>query len=354
MKVLIIQQKMIGDVLTSSLLCENLKKLHNDCTVHYMVHSHTIPVIAENPYIDVIIDFKPAYRKSKLELLKLTKRLNRENYDAIIDIYGKLETNIISLLVGAKMKIAYYKWYTKLIYSHPIKRLNHSINGKNYTIYNRLQLLEPLVASKEKKAFETKPSIYLTEIEKNDAIQFLESNNIDITKPIYMVSILGSSLSKSYPFQYMAQVIDQIANLECTILFNYIPSQIDDVRKIYNLCSPETKEKIAMDVFAPSLRKFIAILSSCEAIVGNEGGAINMAKALNIPSFAIFSPWIDKDEWASENSKTHQAVHLQDYHPELYRSKKYKTYKKDNTELYEKFLPELFTKKLRLFLNQLK
>ena len=35
-------------------------------------------------------------------------------------------------------------------------------------------------------------------------------------------------------------------------------------------------------------------MNECVVIIGNDGGAINMAKALNKPSFIIFSPWIEK------------------------------------------------------------
>ena len=39
MKFLVIQQKMIGDVLVSSMLCEQIKKNIPNATVHYMIHN---------------------------------------------------------------------------------------------------------------------------------------------------------------------------------------------------------------------------------------------------------------------------------------------------------------------------
>ena len=47
-----------------------------------------------------------------------------------------------------------------------------------------------------------------------------------------MISAIGSSEAKTYPLQYMAQVIDEIANNKSVqLLFNYIPNQ----KKIENL-----------------------------------------------------------------------------------------------------------------------
>ena len=55
MKILIIKQKMIGDVLISSILCNNLKKAYPDSQVDYLVYESTVGVLQGNPNIDNII-----------------------------------------------------------------------------------------------------------------------------------------------------------------------------------------------------------------------------------------------------------------------------------------------------------
>jgi len=91
----------------------------------------------------------------------------------------------------------------------------------------------------------------------------------------------------------------------------------------------------------------LAVLKSCKAIIGNEGGSINMGKALNIPTFSIFSPLIKKEGWNSfedENLK-HSSTHIGDYKPE-------KTKKDPLNELYKEFKPGLFLQQLNLFLSK--
>ena len=88
----------------------------------------------------------------------------------------------------------------------------------------------------------------------------------------------------------MAEVIDTIVNeTKSEILFNYIPNQITEAETVFKLCKLETQHHIKFNVFGKSLREFLAITYHCNALIGNEGGAINMAKALNIKTFAIFS-----------------------------------------------------------------
>ena len=57
MKILIIQHKMIGDVLITSLLCENIKKAYPNAIVDYLINSNTLPVLENNPYINHKIVF---------------------------------------------------------------------------------------------------------------------------------------------------------------------------------------------------------------------------------------------------------------------------------------------------------
>jgi len=201
-----------------------------------------------------------------------------------------------------------------------------------------------------------RPKIFLTEEEKNSSKSYLESNGIRNENPLIMISVIGSEIRKTLPFEYMAKVIDEIVDsTNAQILFNYIPSQENDAKAIYDLTNTNTQKHIHFDVFGKSLREFISILSHCDALIGNEGGAVNMAKALNKPTFTIFSPWIIKKDWNMfEDGVKHDSVHLYDFKPELYGNKTPKEMKNKAIELYQSFSSELIVPKLRLYLANLR
>ena len=69
MKVLVIQQKMIGDVLLSTLICKNLKIWDPTIKIDFVANSQTLGVLKNNPYIDNIIVFKDTYKNDKLGLI---------------------------------------------------------------------------------------------------------------------------------------------------------------------------------------------------------------------------------------------------------------------------------------------
>ncbi|MDA8850606.1 lipopolysaccharide heptosyltransferase family protein, partial [Flavobacteriaceae bacterium] len=81
MKILIIQQKMIGDVLTSTILFEAIKEKYPKAKLHYLINSHTLPVIENNPFIDDIILYTPEIQKSNLKLWRFIKSIKKNEYD---------------------------------------------------------------------------------------------------------------------------------------------------------------------------------------------------------------------------------------------------------------------------------
>lgn len=312
MKVLIIQQKMIGDVLTSSILFEAIKEKYPNSILHYLINTHTHPVVENNPFIDDYIFISPEIEKSKLLFLKFLRSMKTHRYDVVIDVYGKISSNLISLFVKSEKKIAYHKALSSFIYGVPIKRKKVPEHDVSLAIENRMLLLEPL--NIQFKNY--KPTIYLNSEEKHQAKVFLENQKINLEKPLFMISVLGSSKAKTYPFKYMAELLDALVlhKPKSQILFNYIPKQHDDAKAIYDLCNKQTQKHIFFDVYGENLRAFLAITSHCNALIGNEGGAVNMAKALNIKTFMIFSPYLNKHNWfGREENKNHIAIHLGDY-----------------------------------------
>ncbi|TYB79580.1 glycosyltransferase family 9 protein [Bizionia myxarmorum] len=351
MKILVIQQKMIGDVLTSSVLFEALREHYPNAQLDYLINLHTMPVVENNPFIDNYILLKPEIEKRISALWDFTKSIKKRQYDIVIDVYSKLSSNIIAAFSGAKTKISYHKHYTAFLYTYNIKRVSKTNQTCGLAIVNRLQLLEPLGIN----LTSAKPKIYLTDQELEASKQVLISNNINIEKPLIMISVLGSGAYKTYPYNYMAQVIDQIVTTtDGQILFNYIPKQKADAQAIFDLCKPETQDHIYMGLFGKSIREFLALTAHCTALIGNEGGAVNMAKALNIKTFTIFSTWIDKDTWnIFEEKNVNESVHLKDYKPKLYQDKTEKEMKPQALESYKEFTPDLFEKKLEHFLKTL-
>ena len=340
---------MIGDVLTSSILFEGLRKEYPEAELHYLIYPHTAPVIENNPFIDRIITYSPEEDGKLQNFLNFLKFIRNEKYEVVIDVYSKIATGIISKASGAPVRISYHKWYTATFYTKTVRQLHKPKTNAGLAIENRMLLLKALG-----KDFPTelKPKIYLTKNEKAAAGKQLSEARIDPEKPLFMIGVLGSSKNKTYPPEFMAILLDEIAKrTKAGFLFNYIPKQKKEVEEIYNLCAPNTQERIHLDVFGKSLREFLALTAHCHALIGNEGGAINMAKALDIPSFSIFSPQIKKENWSLyEDGIRNVSVHLNDFSTVLQGLSK-KEIRKNSRRYYELLEPNLIFASLNKFLE---
>ena len=341
MKILVIQQKMIGDVLASSIICNNLKLIYPESKIDYLIYPYTTPVVENNPNIDTIILFKEEYRKSKMALLRFLFFIRKQKYDIVIDAYGKIESNLVTAFSGASTKIGLEKSYTRFLYTTTFKEITKPLTNAGTALENRLNLLN---FTHSKVNFDIKPKIFLTDTEIQNAKNILAANHVDFSKKIYMIGVLGSGKNKTYPFIFMAKILDSIVkNTNATLLFNYMSSQAEEAKAIFDLCQPKTQSNIKIEIVPGNIREFLSITYHCSALIGNEGGAVNMAKALNKPTFTIFSPWIIKESWNSfENETSTVSVHLNDFKPELYGKKSAKEMKSEGLSLYNKFTPDLF------------
>ncbi len=342
MKILVIQKKRIGDVLTSTIILEALKEQFPNAELHYLVYENSYAVVKNNNFIDKIVVLDEKARKGKLAFLAFLFKIRKEKYDIVIDAYGKPNSVILAWFSGAKKTISFEKSYSKLFLTHVVNRNISSESNASKAIVHRMALLKPLGIDFNLIT----PKIFLSEEEIGIGKQKLIEAKIDISKNILMISALGSQDIKNYPLEYMAEVLDNIVSQkEVQILFNYLPWQKNQAIEIYKLCSDTTKKSIFIDFFQDDLREFLAILFHCKALIGNEGGAANMAKALQIPTFSIYSPGIIKTDWnLFENATTNISVHYDDYADEL-------TNEGDLFEKYSKFKPNYFYNKLNDFLN---
>lgn len=353
MKFLIIQQKRIGDVLTSTILSNNLKKTYPNAEIDYMCYANCVAVLKNNPNISNIIVLEEKVRKNYFSLFQFIFKIRNKKYDAVIDVYSKLETNLITFFSGAKYKISYKKGYSNVFYNYNIERLKNGTKSEiGLAVINRLRLLKPLISE---EISDYKPKIFLTEKEIESAKELLESYSLKKEKPIFMIGILGSEWYKTYPFERMAELLDYIvASTDANLLFNYIPKQKEEAQKIYNLCQPETQNRIYFDLYANDLRSFLGLLSQCNALIGNEGGSVNMAKALFVPTFSLFSPSVDKETWQIFEDEKNISIHLKDLKPEIYKEHDEKFIKENTFRYFEEYPIDLIKEKLASFFEIIK
>lgn len=346
-QILVIQNKRIGDVLISSVLATNIKKVFPNSKVTFFVYDYTTGVIENNPAIDHIISVKEKKLKKPFELLKMAFKIRSKKYDIIFDPYAKFQSRILCLISGATYRIGLKRAHKNLklpFYSHPVNFLPKSEHISGKAIEDKIHMIRS-VFPLENPDFV--PKIYLTDSEKK------YTGLAGVQKPVVMLGVLGSTPQKSMPYAYVAALVDYVtSNYNVTVLFNYAPHQKTEALKIYELCT--YKEQINLEIYEDGIRGFVKLISHCDLLIANEGGSVHITKAVNVPTFTIYSPYINKKSWCSfEDGKMHQSIHLLEEQPNLYETFTHEERKKieaDPQQMYLKLTPQMILEKLAPFL----
>ncbi|WP_051878862.1 glycosyltransferase family 9 protein [Chryseobacterium sp. FH1] len=331
MKILIIQKKHLGDILVSTVIFPLLQKQYPDAEITFLLNEKHHQILIGNPFVNHVIFW------DKDKLLSLFLNVRKQKYDIVIDLYAKVDSGFLMFFSCAGKRITYFKKYTQLFCNFPIER-SKIVRCKNTTlsIEHRLQTLEPLKITFE----ETFPKLYVLPEELQNSHQILSNLGLSTDNKLIMISTFGSKEVKTYPLKYMAKILDYISDLQENIklLCNYLPFQKELFLQLYEMVSVKTKEAIVKNFDTQNLREFIAITSVCDCLIGNEGGATNISKSLDIPTFTIFAPGVNLTDWAwTDKPKLDKFLHVNDF--------------VENSTDYLDFKPDFMKKSLEGFLN---
>ena len=349
MKILIIKNKRIGDVLVASIVANNLKKIYPDSHITFLCYDYAAPVLLHNPNIDRVWQINDQELKQGLNLFKLAKELRAEKFDLIIDLYTKLQSQIISALSSSKKRIGFDKRVIPFAYTHKIPILKSRISDNGKAIDDRLNVLRFLNSN---VPLDPHPKLYISHNEQTTIESLLKDKGFVVDKPSVMIGVLGSDPTKSLPLAYVAELIDYIStHYDVQILLNYIPAQRPLVDKLLALV--KDKSQVLPEIMGKNIREYILIMNNVNVLIANEGGAVHIAKALDKPTFTLYSPYVNKEHWATfENDHKNESLHLKELKPELFSDISSKEIKKQTSELYNHFKPEKIIPRLASFLDK--
>lgn len=348
-KILVIQNKYIGDVLIASVIAQNIKRVYPDCHVTYLVYDYCAGVIENHPHIDDILTTNESWLKKSFNLVSLVREIRHKSFDIIFDPYSKFQSRLICLFSKAPIRVGFKKRKFAIslpYYTNKISQVEKKIRACGKSIEDRLALVLNVVDLKIEHV-DDKPKIYLTDEE-----QKYESNLFE--RPHVIIGILGSTPEKSLPKKYVVEIVNFLTfNYNFQIIFNYAPNQKALAQEIFEQC--DNQEKISIDIYENSIRGFVKLMGKARLLIANEGGSVHIAKALNKPTFTIFSPYELKDHWASfDDGEFHASVHLFEEKPEIFPEMTRQNRRKieANPEIYyNAFKPELVFPKLKVFLE---
>ncbi|MGL5355861.1 MAG: glycosyltransferase family 9 protein [Cetobacterium sp.] len=308
MKILIIRFKQIGDAIISSVLCKSLKETYPDAEIDYVLYDHVAPLFRNQEYLNRVISITPAEQKNPFKYLKKVWDVTRTDYDIVIDIMSTPKSELFTLFSrGAKYRIGRMKPKRGYSYTHKIPEPSSQFDKAE----KFLKMLEPLI----KDGVDVK-------LNKNYSLKFLDSElsllrermvaaGVDFGKIIIPLAINSRRLGKVYPIDLMKELATKIlAEFDAQIILYYSQDEMEFAKNFHKSLGDD--KRIISNIKTESIRELGALLSNCDIFVGNEGGPRHLAQAIDIPSFAIFSPGSKRIDWLSRDNTRHEGIEPRD------------------------------------------
>ena len=303
MNILILKVQTIGDTLLISPLIANLRQYYVDAKIDVMVNEGTQPMLAFNPNVNRILEYKrESYRgltnwQRFVKNIKLLKDIRRERYDLVIDLDEGDRGALISWISGGKTKIgsaSISSRILKLAYTHflPIRGQRHSVEIN----LDPLKLLETPVIKKHVELF-------WSQEDENIAQKKLE--NIDNFIHIHPFS---KGWFKDIDIQSVAKIIDFCEQeLDIKVVLTAAPNsrELDKLDEILNLCNSQPLNlggKL-------SLTQIGALNQHAKLFIGVDTAIMHISASNNVPILAFFGPTAP-DNWGPWDNQMECA----DYH----------------------------------------
>lgn len=273
-KILVLQQRQIGDVILASPVFSHLKNKFPHAQVDLFTEKKCEPLLRYNPNID---NFR-ILEKEKLNFftqISYFKSILKNDYDLIIDIQQLPRCQILSFLGRKSIRITFSprRAYRKKLYSHIVEP------DDIYTSGWKVSLLKPLGIVYNGEA----PKIYLQEEEKTLAHKTLVQAGWNPKNPLITMDTTQKQMDRSWAYfeKFIPMLLDAIPTAQ--ILLLHAPGEESVVQK-YHKINPT---RILLPEIVPEIRISAACMSLAKMHIGNDSSPRHMAVALDIPSLII-------------------------------------------------------------------
>lgn len=272
-KILCIKPRGIGDIILSTVVLENLKDAFPQSEIHYLTEKFAKRAVENNQFVSKILTFD-----KKDFVLSIVRKVRKENYDLVLDLWSNPKTAQITFLSGAKYKVGYEKRGRKYAYN---------FTGKNGTMGRHAAEDNLVLLNALNIPISTKKIIYQTTVEEKEFAQkYLDQAIQEKEKKLVGIIPSGGWESKRCEPVKWIEICNEIQkNYQVQFIILWGPGDEKDAMEISKVLLPSP-------VLAPksSFGELSALIEKCDLIIANDSGPMHVAAALGKPTLGIFGP----------------------------------------------------------------
>lgn len=276
MRILVIRNDKIGDLILSLPTLGSLRKSYPEAHISILVKPYTQEILYLNPDIDeVIVD-------NGKDFFKLLREIKDKRFDAAIVLYPNWKNALLCFLSRIPVRVGTgYKsagiLFNKRVYVHRTKVMCHE------TDYC-LKLVEGIGAKVESKEIK----IWIKDEDKEYGRRLLEKYQLLGSKPLIGVHPGCGGSALNWTISNYAQLIDEISTKYKTKVV--LTGSIEEKDLIEEIISHTRTQPINLTEQTSSLGQLMGVLSCYHLFIAPSTGPMHLAAALGIKVIALFPP----------------------------------------------------------------
>ncbi len=266
--VLVIVYKGIGDVILTTPLLRAVKTAWPDSRLYFLTRRPSFKALQHNPRLSGLF----------LREDKPLAAIRRAGIDISLDFMRSSSSGLYALLSGAKKRLAF---------SFPAGRLFHNVlpakkEARNYTVQDRLELLEPLGIP----AAGTEPEVSFLPANAARAETFRASAGVKPGEFVVTFDITSPREHRRWPAERFAALADRMkAAYGARVVFLWGPGELDYVKAA--MAAAAEKHLLCPDF---DLLDLAALQKRASLHVGTSSGPMHVAVSQGLPTFVIYAP----------------------------------------------------------------
>jgi predicted lipopolysaccharide heptosyltransferase III len=274
-RILVIQFRMIGDVLLCTPVVRALRHHYPKSYIAFCAEPVPAGALKGNPFIDeVIIHPRPATWRQEVAFWR---RIRRSRFDLVVDLMGNPRSAILSCMSGAPHRIAFARWPRSLCYTMLVDH-RHEVQG--YTAAKRLRLLEPLGI----RTTDVAMTMTYSPEEREAVDHFLRIHGVTSDELLICIDPTSQVVTRQWPGHYFSQLTDLLTEqLGARVCLLWGPGEKAHVEAI----AAAARYKPLLNP-AWELGHVAALLDRADLFVGCDSAPGHIAVSQHTPTVRLF------------------------------------------------------------------
>lgn len=264
----------IGDVVLSTPLPREIKRVYPDCFVAILVRDYTKDIYLKNPFVDEIIIYAET-DKSFESFVKQVQLIRSFRFTHAFMLLPDERLNYILFFAGIPYRVGVgHKIFQMLTFTKYVDR------KKYIPLRHEADYALDMIRKIGIEPISIEPEIYLDEDEKKQAFEFRKSFVNDDEKLVGINTTSGNSAPnlKTSEYKKLIQKFLQDHKIKVIVTDKNPPQELLDITEIHY---PFVDNK---------LRDSIIKFSALDLLISNSTGPMHICAALKVPTLSLFCP----------------------------------------------------------------